>query len=227
MHEILRARHDDDDGLVKVPRRARRNLHALLGILTDAGGAHREPLAAVRADVALRVVFLVDLHDARDGVNLLARPRAQHVLERLAVPIRQDLVTELADIFFADVKAVLRPRRQVLELAIDPAAAALREHDARTHARRAVAHDELARRHADREPPERRRQRMRAHEDARLALMLLIDARDDARLLDRHVARLVEHDLFQPPDPPRHREPVDGLRRERYCFRFFHPARPF
>ena len=83
-----------------------------------------------------------------------------------------------------NLEAVLRPRRQVLELTVDPAAATLREHDARAHARRPVAHDELARRHADGHLPERRRERLRPHEDARLARMLLIDARHDARLLD-------------------------------------------
>ena len=217
-HESLHAFHHDGDRFIEFFRVARRLRSFLLRLGTQPGRPFREPAAAVWADMALRVIFLVDLHDARDGVHLFARAAPQHILARAPFPVRQNLVAELADVFLVNLEAVLRPRRQILELAVNPAAAALREHDARAHARRPIAHDELARRHANRHLAERRRKRLRPHEDARLARMLLIDARHDARLLDRHKPRLRQHRVTQPPDALRHRKLVDSLRRKRHRF---------
>ena len=166
-------------------------------LCAQAGGAETEPLLRIRADMALRMILLVDLCDLCNGVYLRADRGAHLVFERAALPVGQDLRAELRDILRPDLKAVLRASRQRFKFTVDPRRAGLREDDARAHAGRAVADDPLLGFQTDGHPCERGLQGARPADAGRLPLGLLIDLGDDPGLLDADITRLVQHFLLQ------------------------------
>ena len=199
-HEVHRRIEDDEHGVVELALVGRRGRGPRGRLGADAGRTQADPLRGVGADVALGVVLLVDLDHAGDGVEKGAVLGPEGVLEGLALPVREDPLAEGGGVLGVDVELVLGPRRHRVELAVDPADAGLREDDAAANTGGAVADDELVRVDVDVEPAHRLGEGQGALARGAVALVGLVDVGDDQRLLDRQVARLIEHPLLERAD---------------------------
>ena len=148
----------------------------------EAGGPDRDPPRGVGADVALRVVLLVDLHHAGDGVELGAVLGAG-ACPRGVLPCQYGRIRSRKVVTSSGRTLNLSCGRvgQPLDLLVDPGDAGLREHDAGADARGAVADDELlAGRCAIVDPAHRLGEREGALHRDRVRLVRLVDVGDDA-----------------------------------------------
>ena len=206
VHERHSAFHHQRDAPVEIRLRALaiRSLKALKGLLPQRRRAHFQPSGAVRADMALGVVLLVDLYHFRDLVQLPAVSRPQHVLQGFPRPVGFYLLPEAADILLPHLKTVLRAGGQRFKLPVHPGTSALGKYHPVADSRRPVAHDQLLRLHPDLHLLQRGFQRQSPLDDPGFLFIGLVGFCDNFGLFNGRVPRLGQHPLLQPPDPGVH-----------------------
>ena len=208
---MARALHREHHALKKQLLPAGRVDQMIQRLPAQAVGAERQPFARVGADMALRMVLLIDLDHLCDGVHLRPDGLAHLILQRAPLPVGQDLLAKLRHILRMDLEPVLRAGGQRFKLPVHPRRAGLRKDHAAADAGGAVAHDPLVRLDADGHLLQRCLQRLRTLDAAGLSLRLPVAFCDDTRLLDGGIARLVQHFLFEHRDPVGHRQRFDRL----------------
>ncbi len=211
LHQIVVAAHERGSALhhqrhapVEIRLLAVRVLKALMGLLPQRRRAHFQPSGAVRADVALGVVLLVDLHHFGDLIQLFAVARPQHVLQGFPLPVGLYLLPEAADILLPHLESVLGAGGERFKLPVHPGTSALGKYHPVADSRRPVAHDQLLRLHPNLHLLQRGFQRQRPLDDPGLLLIGLVGLCDNLCLFNGRVPRFGQHPLLQPPDPGGH-----------------------
>ena len=156
-----------------------------------------QPTFHVGQDVALGVVGLVQtegfaLHRCPDVVR---KARSDDVLQRLAPPIGEDLLTQLSDLLRPDVEPILRSSGQNFKLPIYPIHCSLGRDDAHAGQQRTIAHDQFIGMDSDAHAPDKVQQHLGPTERHRLALGALVALRRVASSLDVDLALVMEQAL--------------------------------
>jgi hypothetical protein len=109
--------------------------------------AQAQPALHVGQDVALGVVGLVEGEGlaAHGHAHIVRHALGDDVFDGLAAPVGEDLLAQFPNLLRRDVEAILRPRGQDLQLAVDPVHRTFRRNHAHARQQRAVADDQFVR----------------------------------------------------------------------------------
>jgi hypothetical protein len=155
-----------------------------------------EPGPDIGDDVALGMVLLVDLDHLGEGRDLLSLLPVDVILEGLPLPEGEDLVEEARPVRRMDEEGVLFPRREFVDLFLDPGDSRLGEDHSVAGAAGPVADEEFVLVDADADALEGGTEGLGPLDGARFASVASVAFGDDASLLDRELPLDTEDGLL-------------------------------